>query len=180
MVDPCNTTASRCWESLLWRCRLRTQCCCFSSSGCCCAAGLIPGLGIPHCTAVKKKKKDAELIPHRGLPSATHTFWYQGLSQQLQLKAARPLGRASPQETDIHRESESQSGFLGQRWGGGGKGGKWFGSRPWAWRGRERAERRPCESLCGGPGWAGPRQIAVIREFKRLGEGRRAEGPAPS
>lgn len=128
----------------------------------------------------QKKKKDAELIPHRGLPSATHTFWYQGLSQQLQLKAARPLGRASPQETDIHRESESQSGFLGQRWGGGGKGGKWFGSRPWAWRGRERAERRPCESLCGGPGWAGPRQIAVIREFKRLGEGRRAEGPAPS
>lgn len=128
----------------------------------------------------QKKKKDAELIPHRGLPSATHTFWYQGLSQQLQLKAARPLGRASPQETDIHRESESQSGFLGQRWGGGGKGGKWFGSRPWAWRGRERAERRPRESLCGGPGWAGPRQIAVIREFKRLGEGRRAEGPAPS
>lgn len=128
----------------------------------------------------QKKKKDAELIPHRGLPSATHTFWYQGLSQQLQLKAARPLGRASPQETDIHRESESQSGFLGQRWGGGGKGGKWFGSRPWAWRGRERAERQPRESLCGGPGWAGPRQIAVIREFKRLGEGRRAEGPAPS
>lgn len=55
------------------------------------------------------------------------------------------------------------------RWGG-----KWFGSQPWA---REAGRVQPPESPRGGPGrgCSAQRQIAVIRKFKRLGEGLRAQ-----
>lgn len=54
------------------------------------------------------------------------------------------------------------------------RGGKWFGKQPWA---SEAGRVQPPESRRGGPGrgCSGQRQIAVIREFKRLGEGLRAQ-----
>lgn len=55
---------------------------------------------------------------------------YQGLSQDLQFKAARPLSRASSRETDTHRglgghvDSEAHRDSLGAETSPGGKGKK--------------------------------------------------------